>query len=320
MTEPFALLLAYCAAIALASVAGGALPNRVRMTHTRTQLAMSTVSGLMLGVAFFHLLPHAIVLGPEPGALDFASGFVMAGLVTMFLLLRMFHFHQHEFQLSGHDYRGRDQDAHDHDHDHDARERHALVDQGAAKAHGLSGLGIALGLSVHTVIDGIALGAAVGGGGHAGGYLGAGVFLAVLLHKPLDAMSITALMQNSGWGRAATGRVNLAFALLCPLAALLFYLGLDGLSGDASPVLAAALAFAAGAFVCIALSDLLPEVHFHSHDRFKLTVVFLAGILLAWLIGGLEPEGAHQRHGPEGADHRHGVEGADHRHGPEAAP
>jgi zinc and cadmium transporter len=146
---------------------------------------------------------------------------------------------------------------------------------------------------VHTVIDGIALGAAVGGGGHAGAFLGAGVFLAVMLHKPLDAMSITALMQTGGWSRVATGRVNLAFAVLCPLAAILFYLGLDSLSGDAAPVLAAALAFAAGAFVCIALSDLLPEVHFHSHDRFKLTVVFLAGIALAWLIGGFEPTGAH---------------------------
>ncbi|MHA7816902.1 MAG: ZIP family metal transporter [Pseudohaliea sp.] len=285
MTEPLFLLLAYCAAIALASVAGGALPNRVRMTHTRTQLAMSGVSGLMLGVAFFHLLPHAIVLGPAPDAIDHASGFVVLGLVTMFLLLRMFHFHQHEFEAQGrgcnHDHR----DGHPQVHGHDPRS--------AAEAHGLSGLGIALGLSVHTVIDGIALGAAVGGGGHAGGFLGAGVFLAVLLHKPLDAMSITALMQAGGWRRGATGRVNLAFAVLCPLAAVLFYLGLDSLSGDAAPVLAAALAFAAGAFVCIALSDLLPEVHFHSHDRLKLTAVFLAGIALAWLIGGFEPAGAH---------------------------
>ncbi|KGE04718.1 ZIP family metal transporter [Pseudohaliea rubra] len=299
MTEPLSLLLAYCAAIAFASVAGGALPNRVRMTHTRTQLAMSAVSGLMLGVAFFHLLPHAIVLGPGPGAIDYASLFVVAGLVTMFLLLRMFHFHQHEFAAPDCRHDPVQDQTHDHDHDHDQTAAPPLGDHGVADAHGLSGLGIALGLSVHTVIDGIALGAAVGGGGHGGGYLGAGVFLAVLLHKPLDAMSITALMQSGGWSRAATGRVNLGFALLCPLAAVLFYLGLGSLSGDAAPVLAAALAFAAGAFVCIALSDLLPEVHFHSHDRVKLTAVFLAGIAVAWLIGGFEPAGAHHLHGLE---------------------
>ena len=42
------------------------------------------------------------------------------------------------------------------------------------------------------------------------------------------------------------------------------------------------LVFAAGAFLCISLSDLLPEIHFHSHDRVKLTVSLLVGIALAY--------------------------------------
>jgi zinc and cadmium transporter len=50
--SPMALLVAYCAAIALFSLVGGFVPNWVRMTHTRMQVAMSFVSGLMLGVAF----------------------------------------------------------------------------------------------------------------------------------------------------------------------------------------------------------------------------------------------------------------------------
>ena len=33
-----------------------------------------------------------------------------------------------------------------------------------------------------------------------------------------------------------------------------------------------ALAFSAGTFLCISLGDLLPEVHFHSHDRLWLSV------------------------------------------------
>jgi zinc and cadmium transporter len=275
MTEPFTLLLGYSVAIALASVAGGALPNRVRMTHTRTQLAMSLVSGLMLGVAFFHLLPHAIVMDGSPQAVDHASVWLLAGLVAMFLLLRTFHFHQHEFEPPA-----------------------AGQAPPASGVHGISGAGIAFGLGLHTVIDGVALGAAVSSG-HGGGMLGAGVFLAVLLHKPLDALSITALMRSGGWSSAATGRVNLAFAALCPAAAILFYLSLAGFPGHPPQLLAAALAFAAGAFVCIALSDLLPEVHFHSHDRVKLTLVFLAGIGLAWLIGGFEPAEAHRLALPE---------------------
>jgi len=48
------------------------------------------------------------------------------------------------------------------------------------------------------------------------------------------------------------------------------------------------LAFAAGAFICIALGDLLPEVQFHSHDRLRLTALFLLGVGLAAGIGWLE--------------------------------
>jgi zinc and cadmium transporter len=44
-----------------------------------------------------------------------------------------------------------------------------------------------------------------------------------------------------------------------------------------------------GAFICIALGDLLPEVQFHSHDRVRLTLLFLLGIGLAMTLGWFEP-------------------------------
>jgi zinc and cadmium transporter len=80
---------------------------------------------------------------------------------------------------------------------------------------------------------------------------------------------------------------------MCPLGALLFYFGVDFIGESRDVVVAGALAFSAGAFICIALSDLLPEVHFHSHDRGKLSVAFLLGIALAFAIGGIEPAGVH---------------------------
>ena len=86
---------------------------------------------------------------------------------------------------------------------------------------------------------------------------------------------------------------NILFALMCPLGALLFFFGVDFLADSRNHVVAAALAFSAGAFICIALSDLLPEVHFHSHDRIKLTAAFLLGIALAFAIGSVEPAGVH---------------------------
>lgn len=285
--SPEVLLVAYCLAIALLSLAGGLLPDWVQMTHTRTQLVMSFVSGLMLGVAFYHLLPHSIALQPEGGhGADVAVWWLMIGLITMLLLLRMFHFHQHDFS----------DEEHDHDHDHlppvsTAGPAHAAPIPVVNK---VSWVGLALGLGLHTLIDGVALGAVLQVEiGHVAGLAGVGVFLAILLHKPLDAMSITTMMQAGGWSRRSRAIANVGFALLCPLGAALFFFGVDLLGEARNYTVAVALAFSAGAFICIALSDLLPEVHFHSHDRGKLTLAFIIGISLAYAIGGLEPAGAH---------------------------
>lgn len=276
--SPTLLLFVYCFAIAGFSLVGGLLPNWVQMTHTRTQLVMSFVSGLMLGVAFYHLLPHSVALAGGVGAVDIVVWWLMVGLIVMFLLLRMFHFHQHDFSS--------EEDRHHEHHQHG----------GKAVAHSYSWLGIALGLALHTLIDGVALGAVLQGdtAQHSGvGLLGLGVFLAILLHKPLDAMSITAIMQAGGWSRGARATTNLVFALMCPLGAILFFFGVDLVTDERNQAVAIALAFSAGAFVCIALSDLLPEVHFHSHDRAKLTFAFLLGITLAYGIGSVEPAGFH---------------------------
>jgi zinc and cadmium transporter len=280
--SPTLLLVFYCAAIAAFSILGGQLPNWVRMTHTRTQVAMSLVSGLMLGVAFFHLLPHSVTMQAGPGAADTSVRWLMFGLITMLLLLRLFHFHQHDFSHE-------EEDHHDHHHDHAHGYSHP------APASRFSWLGIALGLGLHTVIDGIALGAVMQAelAHGAAGVIGLGVFLAILLHKPLDAMSITTVMAAGGWDVRARVANNLIFALMCPLGALLFYFGVDYLGDNSDYVVAAALAFSAGTFICIALSDLLPEVHFHSHDRAKLTAAFLLGIGIAYAIGALEPASYH---------------------------
>jgi zinc and cadmium transporter len=146
---------------------------------------------------------------------------------------------------------------------------------------------------VHTLIDGVALGAVMLASSSAGGLIGIGVFLAILLHKPLDAMSIVTVMAAGGWSRKAQTSANLVFALMCPLGALLFFFGVDVVADSRNYLVAAALAFSAGAFICIALSDLLPEVHFHSHDRTKLTLAFLLGLALAYAIGSVEPAGIH---------------------------
>ncbi len=318
------LLMFYCFAVFAAGILGGWIARRLHMTHTRTQMMMSLVAGLMLGVAVYHMIPHSVA--GAGGDVDFSVQWVMAGLVFMLLMLRLFHFHQHDFPDPAggcdaghqHGHQAEDQqaqsddaayshsvteasiavDAHHHPQTLDALVDSSLIDHShdhlhpAPKRGRFSGLGLALGLGIHTVIDGVALGAVMQSGHGAGALLGIGVFLAVLLHKPLDSLSIETVMAASGWSLAHRRWTNFVFALLCPLAAVLFYAGVDVMSGD-SMLLPAALAFSAGAFMCIALGDLLPEVQFHSHDRFKLTALFLMGIGLAFAIGSVEPTQFH---------------------------
>ena len=86
--------------------------------------------------------------------------------------------------------------------------------------------------------------------------------------------------------------VNLGFALMIPAGVLLFGLGVGRLGPEASASwTSAALAFSAGTFLCVALSDLLPELQFHEHDRLKLSLALLLGVALMGVTAASDHEG-----------------------------
>tara|TARA_R110002095_G_scaffold199125_2_gene178833 strand:- start:2477 stop:3631 length:1155 start_codon:yes stop_codon:yes gene_type:complete len=311
-TWSYTLLGIYCSLIVFASLLGGWLPSLVRLTHTRMETLISFVGGLMLGIGVFHLLPHAVA---EMGSMDRAVWWMMAGILTLFFLLRTFHFHQHgTVELE----EGKTHDhGHGHDHDHDCDDHHAHAPvHSHTHTHKLSWVGIALGLALHTLIDGLALGASIIAEQHHEVFLslfGLGTFLAIALHKPLDAVSITSLMAAGGWSAGWRNAVNLGFALMCPLGALLFFLGVQQFSENQHVIIGCALAFSAGVFLCISLGDLLPEMEFHSHNRFRLSFVLLLGIALAYGIGFLEPAHVHD-HGSHAPGSSNPAAGHSHDH------
>lgn len=249
----------YVGAIFLVSVIGGRLSEYGAMTHRRTQIVMSFVAGFILGIAVFHLLPHGLERIPGPDEFEIAALWIMFGMAVMIVLLRVFDFHQHDFS-------GEVEPAHGH--------------RGTQRGV----MGVALGLGLHTVTEGAALGASVRIGFVEEGVLpGLGVCLAILLHKPLDAYSITGLMKHAGRSPRMRLAANVGYALICPIVAVGSYLGAGMLAPIAEgPVIGRALAFAVGAFLCISLSDLLPEIHFHRHDRGKLLIALSVGIGLAY--------------------------------------
>ena len=267
-------LLIYCCLIAIFSALGGSIPAMIKLTHRKTQMILSFVSGVMLGVALLNLLPHSIHVLEDPSR---ALSACLVGLLFMFFLIRTFHSHQHDLHVEHSD---EEVCGHSCSHEsHDSESGHNHLD--------LTWAGLCFGLTVHTMIDGVALATAVTTAQVSGAWVPAGlaVFLAILLHKPLDALSITSLMAAKGWSSSMQMSVNILFAVVCPISAFLFAMGMNHLNMDwRMMALGYSLAFSAGIFLCISLGDLLPEVHFHSHDRITLSAMLLLGIFIAFLI------------------------------------
>ncbi len=278
--------------VAVASVVGGLLPGLLNWTHRRLQMALSFVSGVMLGVAVFHMLPHAVMArgdsatghsGLEPIMVSLAAGFL-----AMFLLARFADFHHHEVPGQ----------ACEHGHDHGSGGRRRKRESGLPR---LTWAGAAVGMSVHGLLEGVAIASSVMAATALHPELAAagfGTFLVILLHKPFDAMTLTTLFRAGKGSPRAALTLNAAFALVVPVGAGLFLM-----LGSADPAaVSAALAFSAGTFLCIAGSDLLPELQFHRHDRVSLSVLLVLGLAVAWGVGRLEAQ-SHE-HGPDCAhDH-----------------
>lgn len=316
MTTP-ALLAVYCLAIIAASVLGGLVPLAIRLTHTRLQLTISLTAGFMLGVALLHMIPHAIE-DPTVEPMG-AMLWVLVGFLCMFFIERFFSFHTHEVaELDDH---GKvlttAQDLPEHDHAaHDCHHAHPA----GAHAHGMAGdtpgnklswTGAAIGMTLHSIIAGIALASAVAsetgsvlGDAHhsTAAVAGLAVFLVIVLHKPLDALTVITLTASAGFAKPTRHLINGLFALAVPMGVVLFGLGLSqSAMAESGTLVGHALAFSAGTFLCISLSDLLPELHFHAHDRAKLSAALILGIALAWAMAMAE-HSMHD-HGHDHADH-----------------
>ena len=274
--SPLLVTLAYyCLLILIASVLGGMLPQWLRLTHRRMELAVSLVAGVMLGVAVMHLLPHALASVPATGGPDRFLGvmaWMLAGFLAMFFVERFFCFHHHDAPAE-------ESDA---EHHHCDDPHHADGQHG----HDITWSGATFGLTLHSVMAGVALAASVlhgqGASGSSDGatLAGFGAFLAILLHKPFDSMTIAMLMAKGGWSPAARCVVNGLFALAIPAGVVLFYVG--AMRAHDPSAIGPALAFSAGVFLCISMSDLLPELQFHHHDRLKLSAALLIGLVLAY--------------------------------------
>ena len=123
-----------------------------------------------------------------------------------------------------------------------------------------------LGLSIHSLVDGIAVGSTF----RFSPSLGLTASFAVIFHKLGDGLALSSLLLMAGQTRTKTILSSIAIAIATLLGAVLSY-SLLGLSPP--PVLLSSLLGISGAsFIYISTSDLLPELH---RERELSHIIFL---------------------------------------------
>lgn len=236
------LAIPFGALTMLSTLAGGWVALRfARWIHTLIALS----GGVVVAVALFEVLPEAIELaGGEPHTV---AQLVGAGFVAAFLAERALVLHHRD-------------------------------DADQALAHANVGRLAALGLCVHSFLDGLAIGLAFGIS-EAAGIL---VFIAVVGHDFADGFNTVTFIIRQQHDRARAIRW-LALDAVAPLAG-----AITGAAIDVSDqTLGHILALYAGFFLFMGATDLLPEAHEHaSFSRVALTLAGFGSIFLLSLIVG----------------------------------
>ncbi|MET7648096.1 ZIP family metal transporter [Streptomyces sp. NPDC005426] len=228
----------------LMTLAGGWVAQRVT---DRRHLVLGFAGGLMLGVVGLDLLPEAIeaagglVFGVPAALLLFVGGFLFAHLVERLLA-------------------------------------------GRQAAHGASeervpqvGLTAAAAMVLHSLMDGVALGAAF----QVGGGMGAAVALAVITHDFADGFNtytITSLYGNARRKALTMLYADAAAPVVGAATTLVFTLPEE--------LLGCYIGFFGGALLYLAAAEILPEAH-HEHPARSTLLCTVAGVGFIWLVVGL---------------------------------
>jgi zinc transporter, ZIP family len=227
----------------LMTLFGGWAAQRVT---DRRHLVLGLAGGLMLGVVGLDLLPEALraagneVFGVPQALLLFVGGFLAAHLVERLLAVR---------QAA-----------------HGADERVPQV-----------GLTAAAAMVGHSLMDGIAIGAAF----QVGEGMGATVALAVITHDFADGFNTYTITRLYGNARRR------AFALLlCDAAAPVVGAAITLAFTIPEGVLGLYLGFFGGFLFYLATSDILPEAH-SPHPSTSTLLCTVGGTSLMWLVIGL---------------------------------
>ncbi|MFD5876810.1 ZIP family metal transporter [Streptomyces sp. NPDC060322] len=228
----------------LMTLAGGWVAQRV---SDRRHLVLGFAGGLMLGVVGLDLLPEAVeaaggvVFGVPAALLLFVGGFLTAHLVERSLAVR--------------------------------QAAHGAGEERVPQV----GLTAAAAMVGHSLMDGVALGAAF----QIGGGMGAAVALAVITHDFADGFNtytITSLYGNTRRKALLMLYADALAPIVGAATTLLFTLPEE--------LLGCYLGFFGGALLYLAAAEILPEAH-HDHPARSTLLCTVAGVGFIWLVVGI---------------------------------
>lgn len=230
------LFFVYLTAIFAISMAGALLPLARKWSKETFRLIISFGAGVLFGACFFHMLPETVQpLGKNFG-IPLMVGFFVIYILEKFIMV--------------------------HACDEDACDFHTV------------GFSAFVGISFHSLLDGMSMGA---------GFITKDivfmVFLAIVIHKFPSALSLTGILVQGGYKRNKIIQLAVIFALTTPVGAFISFFILKDLN---EVILAWAIGISAGTFLYIATSDLLPLVHQQHSKKYLNLLGLLTGLFVMW--------------------------------------
>jgi zinc and cadmium transporter len=213
-------------------------------------LLIAFATGTILGDVFFHLLPESLEINETVSS---ASVAILSGIVLMFLIEGYFHC------------------------THDVEEE---IEHHKENPH-LAKMSI-IGDTVHNFLDGIVIASSF----LLNPIVGLASTVAIVLHEIPQELSDIAILLYSGMSKKKVIFVNLLSSLSSLLGVLIVFLMVDLIENFEK----FALPFAAGQFIYLALSDLMPEIHKKGKFFLYFTKigVLLIGIIIMYLLTFIE--------------------------------
>lgn len=206
----------------------------------KLHLVLGFSAGALIGVAFFDLLPEAIELGGKDLGISSVTAVVALGFIIYMIADRFV-------------------SPHHHNEEHCENENH----KGKLGASSLS---------IHSFLDGIAIGLAF----QVSSAVGMIVAIAVLVHDFSDGINTVSLILRNGGTKMQAGKW-LFLDAIAPVIGII----VSTFFSLSSSMLGIILALFCGFFLYIGASDLLPESH-HQHPTMWTTFMTVLGVAVLY--------------------------------------